>query len=99
MLEGAGYDVVGEAGSGAAGLSAALALVPDVVLLDIQLPDMDGFEVAAQLRGPRVVLVSGRDRATYGGRLQGAGVPFIAKADLSRQSLSAALAPHRGGSG
>ena len=91
LLERAGYDVVGEADTGAAALAAARALRPEVVLLDIQLPDVDGFEVASRLDGPRVVLVSGRDGATYGDRLTRASAPFIAKADLTAQSLAAAL--------
>ena len=49
VLEADGYDVVGEAPDGRAGLSAALALKPDVVLLDVRLPDMDGFAVALSL--------------------------------------------------
>ena len=49
LLEAEGFDVVGEAGDGRSGLDAAAELRPDVVLLDIQLPDMDGFAVAAGL--------------------------------------------------
>ena len=49
LLEAEGFDVVGEAGDGRSGLDAAAELQPDVVLLDIQLPDMDGFAVAAGL--------------------------------------------------
>ena len=51
LLESEGFDVVGEAADGAAGLRDARALEPDLVLLDVQLPDIDGFEVAAQLTG------------------------------------------------
>ena len=51
LLESEGFEVVGEAADGAAGLRDARALEPDLVLLDVQLPDIDGFEVAAQLTG------------------------------------------------
>ena len=49
LLESEGYDVVGEAADGAGALEAAEQLHPDVVLLDVQLPDLDGFEVAKRL--------------------------------------------------
>ena len=70
LLEAEGYDVVGEAEDGAGGIAAARELEPDVVLLDIQLPDIDGFEVAARLTAnggsPAIVLVSSRAREDSG---------------------------------
>jgi DNA-binding NarL/FixJ family response regulator len=65
-----GFEVVGEAANGQAAIDAARELRPDVVLLDVQLPGIDGFEVATRLRdgtvGPVVVLTSTRDRALLG---------------------------------
>jgi len=94
LLVADGFDVVGEAVDGAAAISAVDALRPDVVLLDVQLPDVDGFRVAEQLAGqvppPLVVLVSSRARGDYGPRLDASpAAGFLAKAELS----GAALAP------
>src|SRR4029077_851248 len=66
VLEADGFDVVGEARDGAEAVGLAAALHPDVVLLDVQLPDTTGFEVAAELSSmngsaPAIVLVSSRD--------------------------------------
>jgi DNA-binding NarL/FixJ family response regulator len=96
LLQEIGRQVVGEAGTGAEALSEARRLKPDLVLLDIQLPDLDGLAVAASLRAepepPAVVLVSSRDATDYGPRLYGCGaLGFIAKADLSAQSLMTLL--------
>ena len=65
LLEADGFVVIGEALDGASGLEAARALQPDFVLLDIGLPDVEGFEVATALAvngpPPWVVLTSSRD--------------------------------------
>ena len=69
LLEAEGFDVVGEAEDGMSALEAVKRLRPDVVLLDVALPDIDGFDVAARLAGhggPAVVLVSSRDPADFG---------------------------------
>jgi CheY-like chemotaxis protein len=74
LLELEGFDVVGFAEDGPSALAAVAALRPDVVLLDVQLPGMDGFEVVRQLRArreqARVVLISSRDRSAYASELQ-----------------------------
>ena len=87
-----GFQVVGEAADGAQALSAARDLAPDVVLLDIQLPDVDGFTVAEALaeveRAPIVVLISSRALLDYGHRVDASTARgFIAKADLSGETL------------
>ncbi len=91
-----GFDVVGEAADGQAAIAAVRALRPDVVLLDVQLPDRNGFQVAQRLRdgeaGPAVVLTSTRDRADYGRRVEQCGAAgFIAKAELSGAALRALI--------
>ena len=91
-----GYDVVGEAADGAAGLRAAAELQPDVVLLDVRLPDMDGFQVAGALaaRGSTaaVVLTSSSDDPLYPDRATGAGARgFVAKHDVSGPTLDRLL--------
>jgi DNA-binding NarL/FixJ family response regulator len=92
LLVAGGFQVVGEAADGADALAAARDLRPDVVLLDVQLPDLDGFAVAEALAGrrsaPIVVLVSSRARQDYGHRVDASAARgFIAKADLSGEAL------------
>ena len=93
----AGFDIVGEAADGAGALEAAARLRPDVVLLDVQLPDIDGFEIAARLtrngESPTVVvLTSTRDAAEYGDVVaKSAARGFIPKAELTGSRLSALL--------
>ena len=97
ILEADGFDVVGEAGDGASALAAAGALEPDVVLLDVQLPDATGFEVCELLCSsacrPRIVLVSTREAADYDGLIQASHARgFITKADLSGDALRELIA-------
>lgn len=86
LLEADGFAVVGEAENGQGALSAIGSLQPDVVLLDVQLPDMDGFAVLDRLGtdAPQVVLVSSRDASDYNGLIRSSGARgFISKAELT----------------
>ncbi len=94
VLVAAGFEVVGEAQDGASALVAARAVKPGLVLLDIQLPDVDGFVVCEQLAvqdaAPVVVLTSSRPESTYRRRLAGSSARgFIAKAELSGPAVAA----------
>jgi DNA-binding NarL/FixJ family response regulator len=96
LLEAEGFDVVGEAADGAQALTEAGRLNPEVVLLDVQLPDIDGFDVAARLTGganaPTVILVSSRDGSDFGPLVQSSGaLGFIPKAELSGAAISQVL--------
>lgn len=94
LLEAEGFAVVGEAADGDAAMAAVAQLRPQVVLLDIQLPDLDGFALAERLAAgadpPTVVLVSSREATTYGPRLAAAAARgFIPKRELSGSALAA----------
>jgi len=96
LLAADGFDVVGEAGDGTEALRAARQLSPDVVLLDVQLPDLNGFEVATVIcrngSATAVVLVSSRDADDYGELIHDCGARgFIPKAELSGASIRALL--------
>jgi DNA-binding NarL/FixJ family response regulator len=94
LLEDEGYEVVGEAEDGESGLELARALDPDVVLLDIALPDLSGLEVAEHLTETRskVVLVSSRRPSDLGPRLRkSSALGFISKDDLSGEALEGLL--------
>lgn len=92
MLERDGWTVVGEAADGRSGLAAVAELAPDVVLVDIGLPDVDGFEVAEHLArsadAPSIVLVSSRDRTAYGQRIdESRAVGFLSKDELDGRTV------------
>ena len=96
ILEADGFDVVGEAEDGMSALEAIHALHPEVVLLDVQLPDMDGFAVATTVGAngytPTIVLTSSRDAADFGPLVEECGARgFIPKAELSGTALHAVL--------
>jgi DNA-binding NarL/FixJ family response regulator len=99
LLECEGYEVVGEAHDGVSALAAAAELHPQLVLLDVQLPDLDGFEVARRLlaqsngSGPDIVLTSSRDGSDFGPLVAQSGARgFVPKAELSGAALAALLA-------
>jgi DNA-binding NarL/FixJ family response regulator len=97
MLEAEGFDVVGEADGAGSAVEAAIRLCPDVVLLDIALPDGDGLSVCEQLLGdadrPLVVLTSSRDASAYrAGITASRARGFVPKADLSGAALRALTA-------
>lgn len=97
LLEAAGYEVLGSCADGRSALAAIPLLRPDVVLLDVQLPDLDGFGVIAALDAlherPTFVLTSTREAADYGGRIGRSGAAgFISKAELSTESLAEVVA-------
>ena len=96
ILEADGFEVVGEAEDGASAIEAANKLHPDLILLDVQLPDMDGFAVAGRLKtngwAPQIVLTSSRDAADFGPLVAQCGARgFVPKAELSGAALHAVL--------
>ena len=96
LLQAEGVAVVGEAADGAHALTEAARLTPEVVLLDIHLPDLDGFEVAERLAAlpaaPAIILISSRDASEFGDRIASASVcGFINKSRLSMAAILSLL--------
>ena len=94
LLESEGFTVVGEAADGASAVAAARSLRPELVLLDVLLPDTDGFAVAELLAdepaAPVVVLISSREAEDFGPRLgRSAARGFLHKGELSGAALAA----------
>ena len=90
LLELGGFDVVGEAEDGASGAALVRQLEPDVVLLDVALPDTSGFVVAEELAGGTagVVLVSSRDPSDFGTLIaKSPALGFIRKEQLSPAAI------------
>jgi DNA-binding NarL/FixJ family response regulator len=96
LLESEGFEVVGEAADGESAIAQTAALAPEVLLLDVQLPGIDGFEVATRVTGrdgaPAVILISSRDGVDFGPLISGCGARgFVAKAELSGERLRSLL--------
>lgn len=97
VLEAAGFEIVAEAADGEAAIAAIDRFSPDVVILDIQLPDMSGFDLCAALeelgeRRPAIVLVSSRDRDDYGELVSASTARgFVAKDQLTGEAVAALL--------
>jgi DNA-binding NarL/FixJ family response regulator len=98
LLETEGYVVVAEAATGETALETVAEVQPELVLLDVGLPGIDGFQVALAIRARcprvRVVLTSSRDLADLGeDRVLASGAAgFVPKAALSRKAIAAATA-------
>ena len=99
LLEADGYEVIGEAPNGRTGIAAAHELHPDVVLLDVRLPDVEGFDIAAILaregRALAVIVTSSSDDPLYPDRAADCGAHgFLAKHDVCGAALDRLLAGH-----
>jgi CheY-like chemotaxis protein len=99
LLDTEGLVVIGEAETGSGAVRAVKRLDPDIDLLDIALPDMDGFDACARITwpglvGPVVVLTSSRDAADSHQRLDGSAERgYLLKADLTGAVLTAIACP------
>ena len=94
MLEAHGFEVVGEAEDGGAALAAVQRLRPELVLLDVRLPDVDGFEIARRLLDasgptPQIVLISSHDSADLGEAVGASGARgFVSKSELTAEAIT-----------
>jgi DNA-binding NarL/FixJ family response regulator len=96
LLESEGFQVVGEAEDGESAVAKTAELTPDLLLLDVQLPGINGFEVANRVihaaSPPAVILVSSRDASDFGPLVKASGARgFVAKADLSGERVRSLL--------
>jgi DNA-binding NarL/FixJ family response regulator len=91
LLELEGFEVVGEATDGASAIEVARELRPELVLLDVALPDTNGFDVAERLAGgpSKVILTSSREQRDLGSRVRSSGaLGFVPKDQLSGAALA-----------
>lgn len=97
LLERHGFSVVGEAGDAASALEAVRRMRPEVVLLDVYLGDVNGFDVAERIRqcdfDTKVVMTSGNELSSFRSRLRRtSALGFVAKTELGTPMLQALLA-------
>jgi DNA-binding NarL/FixJ family response regulator len=93
LLESEGFEVIGEAADGREALAVTRELEPDIVLLDVQLPDVDGIQVATELSaggdGPAIVLTSTRDESDFGAQVEESGARgFVPKDEISAERIT-----------
>ena len=98
VLESVGVHVSGEAAAGASAVPACFRVQPEVVLLDVQLPDTDGFNVCAEITShaehPTVIMTSSRDGSDFGPLVSTSGAcGFVPKAELSGERVQELLGP------
>jgi DNA-binding NarL/FixJ family response regulator len=97
MLEADGFDVVGEAKDGREAIEATVRMRPEIVLLDVYLPDANGFDLATELSAlpepPAVVLTSSHDSEDFGDCLIASTARgFVPKGDLCGSAVAALVA-------
>ena len=95
LLRSRGVEVVASAGSGEEGIKQALALSPDVILLDIKMPVMNGIETLERLRAgnvtvPILMLTMSRDDTDLRAALRGGAAGYLLK-DMNPEDLVPAL--------
>ena len=91
-LAASGFEVVGEAMDGVSAVAEARRLRPEIVLLDVQLPDIDGFDIARRLledpEPPAIVLISSREAVDYGSSIATSGARgFVTKSRLTAAAI------------
>lgn len=96
LLEDAGYRVIGEAADCSSAMTAAMALHPELALVDVHLPDGDGVELSSRLlelsEPPLVILVSSHAAAEIEPCVPQCGAcGFVPKSELSRESIEQLL--------
>ena len=96
LLQSRGYKVVGEASDAAAAVDAAVSLRPSAMLVDVNLPDRDGYWVAEALKEggirPRILLTSSETLDVSPGTLDNCGaVAFVPKTQLATIELTGLL--------
>ena len=95
LKEQPGWQIVGEAGTGREAVELALSLAPQVVLLDVEMPEMDGVEAARQISAAlpdtRILALSMYGNAHYRQRMRGAAALYYVRKNQPIDQLVAAI--------